>query len=184
MVGARQVLVDAGFASPVWEDLARVLRPDPTPDKDPSSPEQEGQYWATQPLNGRFIEAAVRPRLPDSSRAMLRSQSGPLASVPFTCCPISRHTNFDAQIFRTFLLRRLWLPLSSSSRACRCGRPLARLWRLPVEGRTSVTLSSSGDRGERDWLSWRPKWEEGGHRRLRTFRSNWPKLRSAMSRRL
>ena len=55
---------------------------------------------------------------------MLRSQSGPLASVPFTCCPIARHTTFDAHIFRTLLLRRLWLPLPSSSRVCRCGRPL------------------------------------------------------------
>ena len=54
---------------------------------------------------------------------------------------------------------------------------------LPVEGRSSVTQSSPGDRGERDWLSWRPKWEEGGHRRRRTSCSNWPKQRSAMSRR-
>ena len=49
---------------------------------------------------------------------------------------------------------------------------MARLWRLPVKGRSSVTQSSLGNRGERDWLSWRPKCEEGGHRRLRTFCSN------------
>ena len=42
---------------------------------------------------------------------------------------------------------------------------MVQLWRLPVEGRTSVSQSSPGDRGERHWLSWRPKWEEGGHRR-------------------
>ena len=52
---------------------------------------------------------------------------------------------------------------------------MARLWRLPVEGRTSISQNSPGDRGERHWLSWRPKWEEGGHRRRRTFCSNWPK---------
>ena len=33
VVGARQVLVDAGFAAPVWEDLARGLRPDPVQSK-------------------------------------------------------------------------------------------------------------------------------------------------------
>ena len=54
---------------------------------------------------------------------MLRSQSGPLASVPFTCCPVAQHTTFDAQVFPVLLLRRLWLPLPSSSRGCRCGRP-------------------------------------------------------------
>ena len=118
-----QVLVDAGFPVAVW-DLARGLRPDPTPDEDPSNPKHGWQYWATQPLDGQFIDAVVWPRLPDSSRTMLRSQSGPLASVLFTCCPIARHTTFDAQIFRTLLLRRLWLTLSSSSRVCRCGRPL------------------------------------------------------------
>ena len=116
VVGARQVLVDAGFAAPVWEDLTRGL-PTPRPDEDPSNPKHGWHFWATQPLNGQFMDAVVWPRLPDSSRAMLRSQSGPLASVPFTCCPIAKHTTFDAQIFRTLLLRRLWLPLSSS---CPC----------------------------------------------------------------
>ena len=76
------------------------------------------------PTNAHFLEATVRPRLLDASRAMLRSQSGPLASAPFTCCPTARHSTFDAQVFRTLLLRRLWLPLPSSSRVCRCGRPL------------------------------------------------------------
>ena len=37
---------------------------------------------------------------------MLRSQSGPVASILFTCS-IARHTTFDAWIFRTLLLRRL-----------------------------------------------------------------------------
>ena len=35
VVGARHVLIDAGFAPPVWEDHARGLRPDPTPYEDP-----------------------------------------------------------------------------------------------------------------------------------------------------
>ena len=47
-----------------------------------------------------------------------------MASVPYTSCPTARHSTFDAQTFRILLLRRLWLPLPSSSRVCRCGRPL------------------------------------------------------------
>ena len=47
-----------------------------------------------------------------------------MASVPFTCCPVARHTTCDPQVLRLLLLRRLWLPLPSSSRVCRCGRPL------------------------------------------------------------
>ena len=48
-----------------------------------------------------------------------------MASVPCTCCPVARHTTFDPQVFlRLLLLRRLWIPLPSSSRVCLCGRPL------------------------------------------------------------
>ena len=80
---------------------------------------------------------------------------------------------------------RRWPWTQRWSRHCGGMEPtsMARLWTLPVEGRSSVTLSAPGDRGEHDWLSWWPKWEEGGHRRLRTFFfSNSPKLRSASAR--
>ena len=33
--------------------------------------------------------------------------------LPFTCCPTSFHSRFEAQLFRVLLLRRLWLPLPS-----------------------------------------------------------------------
>ena len=91
---------------------------------DPSTPKHGWQFVATQPVNSRFIEGTVRPRLTDTARAQLRSQSGPMASVPFTCCLVARHTTFDPQVLRLLLLRRLWLPSPSSSRVCRCGRPL------------------------------------------------------------
>ena len=123
-VEARQTLVDAGFAEPSWEDLARGLRPAITfNDDDPTTPKHGWQDVATWPVYSRFIDTVVWPRLSESSRAMLRSQSGPLASVPFTCCPVARHTTFDTQVFPVLLLRRLWLPLPSSSRVCQCGRP-------------------------------------------------------------
>ena len=72
---------------------------------------RQWQYLATQLVKHCFIAGTVWPRLPDSSRAMLRSLSGPHGSVPFTCCPVARHTTFDAQVLRTLLLRRLWLPV-------------------------------------------------------------------------
>ena len=66
-------------------------------------------------------------------------------------------------------VRGLLIPMGPCWRDLDVLTSMAWLWRLPVEGRSSVTQSSPGDRGERDWLSWRPKWEEGGHRRRRTF---------------
>ena len=54
----------------------------------------------------------------------MRSQTGPLSSLPFTVLPTNRFTRFDPQPFRVLLLRRLHLPLSVTARQCRCGRPL------------------------------------------------------------
>ena len=73
------------------------------------------------------------------------SQGGPLSGLPFTTlpslwppfhhfalflaslsplCPCRPLQRFDSHLFRVLLLRRLHLPLTLSSRACRCGRPL------------------------------------------------------------
>ena len=80
-VEARQTLVDTGFGAPSWEDLARGLRPAITfDDDDPTTPLHGWQFVATRAVHSRFIDIVV-PRLPKSSRAMLRSQSGPLANV-------------------------------------------------------------------------------------------------------
>ena len=58
-----------------------------------------------------------------AERALMRSQAGPLASVPFVAFPTCRFTQFGSQQFRTLLLRRLHLPLPLSTRYCQCGRP-------------------------------------------------------------
>ena len=47
-----------------------------------------------------------------------------MASLPFTGFPVAHHCRFDSQPFRLLLLRRLWLPLPSTVRSCRCGLPL------------------------------------------------------------
>ena len=115
---AREHLMEARLDVPSWEALANGLRPD---DENSVS---EPQCKAMRPVNERFLEGVVQPRLLDASRALLRSQSGPFASLPFTSFPSAPHARFDPQPFRVLLLRRLWLPLPLSSRSCRCGRPL------------------------------------------------------------
>ena len=126
-VAAGQALVDAGFVAPSWEELTGGgreggFRPNATfDDDDPSTQKHGWQHVATQPVNAR--QGTVRPRLTDTARVQLRSQSGPMASAPFTCCPVARYTTFDPQALHLLLLRRLWLPVPSSSRVCRWGDP-------------------------------------------------------------
>ena len=65
------------------------------------------------------------PILGFTEQALLRSQQGPMAGLPFTCMPITMESRFQPQELRGFLfLRRLWQPLPLSSFTCRCGRPL------------------------------------------------------------
>ena len=61
------------------------------------------------------MEDTVWPVLSPSERASVRSQSGPLASIPFTTFPIHRVTRMDSQPFRVLLLWRLRLPLPLSA---------------------------------------------------------------------
>ena len=64
------------------------------------------------------------PRLNPTDRALVRSQRGPMASIPFHTPPVSAASRFDPQCFRVLLLRRLWCQLPLSSATCRCGQPL------------------------------------------------------------
>ena len=66
----------------------------------------------------------VWPQLSPNERALVKSQSGPLSSVPFTAMPIHRGSKLDSEPFRVLLLRRLRLPLPFTVCTCRCGRPL------------------------------------------------------------
>ena len=98
----------------------------PRNDLDDAEPgvKQGWQFQATQKVEDCYLSRAMWPRLPGPSRALLRSQGGPMAGLPFTSFPTAVHSRFDAQPFRVLLLRRLWLPLPCSARNCRCGRPL------------------------------------------------------------
>ena len=71
-----------------------------------------------------FVHTLVWPGLNGPTRALLRSQHGPLASAPFTALPTFRVTRFDAQPFHLLLCRRLHFLLPLTQRTCRCGRQL------------------------------------------------------------
>ena len=123
---ARDHLLEAQFDAPGWEALADGQRPDREEfiEDGPGVPRHGWQCKAMGPVDEGFLEVVVRPRLLGAQQTLLRSQSGPFASLPFTSFPSAPHTRFDPQAFRVLLLRRLWLQLPSSSRSCRCGLPL------------------------------------------------------------
>ena len=86
-------------------------------------------FWTTEGCcfcraQSLFLEEELRLLLDEPEEALLRSQGGPLASVPFTSLPTLRETTFAPQPFRLLLLRRLRLAVPLSARWCRCGRPL------------------------------------------------------------
>ena len=128
VVASMESLRTVGFTVPSWEELIlaenqnRVLV-----EEDPSQSRFGRQQEAAVAVHHTFLERELRPLLGETEEALLRSQGGPLASVPFTSLPTMRETSFDPQPFRLLLLRRLRLPLSLSARWCRCGRPLNSL---------------------------------------------------------
>ena len=108
---------------PHWQELADSPFPREQ-DPKPSQSEAGWQERATEKLEQKFVREEVWPVLSDSTRALVRSQHGPLASAPLTALPTSKATRLEAQPFRVFLCRRLHLPLPLSMRTCRCGRQL------------------------------------------------------------
>ena len=88
-------------------------------DKEPGSHSRGGSMQRVQ-LPGRNSDAPMSP----VEQALLRSQSGPCAGVPFSACPSSPLTRIDSALFRVLLQRRLHLSLPLSKRICGCGRPL------------------------------------------------------------
>ena len=86
---------DLHYNVPNWEQIADGLRPGvPVEDPEPRVPRHGWQFHAAQAMDDCFFRHAVVPRLSDTQQAMVRSQSGPLAGVPFTCLPT--HIAFDS----------------------------------------------------------------------------------------
>ena len=95
-----------------------------TKDREPNEPHHGWQKVASRKVHSHHKVEVVWPLLTPSEQASVRSQSGPMASVPLTTFPVDRVMRFDSQSFRVLLLRRLRLPMPLSSRFCSCGRPL------------------------------------------------------------
>ena len=118
-------LVELGFEAPEWGDLARGARPDfePMANRIPAS-KHGWQQKASDVVENSFLAQSIWPTLAPPEQALLRSQQGPMAGLPYTCLPISPETTFQQQELRVLFLRRLWQPMPLSSFTCRCGRPL------------------------------------------------------------
>ena len=101
----KRAVLDTGLAIPHWQELADSPPPREE-DPEPSQPKAGWQQRATEKLEQKFVREEVWPALSDSTRALMRSQHGPLASAPLTALPTLKATRLEAQPFRVFLCRR------------------------------------------------------------------------------
>ena len=137
----------AGFAVPLWSDLARGLRPEQR-DHEPGTARAGWQYEASSRVD--FKASCLFPHMSPSERALVRSQSGSGAGVALLTSPSSPLTGIESPLFRALLLqRRLRLPLPLSERMCRCGHFIdsyghhrAACSRTGVLGRRGFALES------------------------------------------
>ena len=132
-----------GVDTPNWEVLSAGLRPEEGRrvkhrERDPTQPRYGWQKVASAKVHKQHQEEVVWLLLSSSQRASVRSQSGPLASVPFTSFPTCRVTRMESEPFRVLLLRRLRMPLPLSVRSCVCGR------RLDLFGHQQAACSRAG----------------------------------------
>ena len=118
------------FEVPQWRALAAGLRP---------SGARERVGSTKPPAEREFRRNSVLNRMSGRDRALLRSQSGPVAGVPLSSTASSPLTRIEPALFRVLLQRRLALPLPLSNRTSRCGRPLDA-------GRRGFALESAAGR--------------------------------------
>ena len=118
----REVRV-AGLEAPPWHELTREVLVVVDNESEPNQP-RRWQKKAAGAVDNKFFSEEFWPALSGQERALIRSQTGPLAAMPFVALPTNSFSRFDPQPFRVLLLRRLHLPLPLSARLCRCGRPL------------------------------------------------------------
>ena len=104
--------------------LAAGARPPPPPLDDPGGWRTGWQHEAASRVERHFRDTSLMPRLNDTEKGLLRSQSGPLSGAALTTAPTCFHTRIEPHLFRLLLLRRLRLPLPPCVPVCRYGRPL------------------------------------------------------------
>ena len=93
---------------------------------DPPNSHDESEGWVrgsqrrAMLARGRAELDSLWHNLDRTSRALLLSQSGPLAGKVLTVIPAVPETTMNNSHFRTILLRRLRLPLDLTPSRCRC----------------------------------------------------------------
>ena len=137
-MASRERLLDVGFEAP----SQRGAQPR-------QNELEDAELGALRKLEDCCVSGALRLGLSLASRALFRSQGGPMA-------------RFDPQLFRVLLLRRLWLPLPPTDRYCLCGLP------LDPRGHHRAACATAGgwDEGVLVWKSAaaRVYWEAGASR--------------------
>ena len=133
----------------------------------PTEPRFGWQCLASADVERTRLQGAVWPELSPADRALLRSQCGPFAGIPFTCSPVVVESRLEPQIFRVLLLRRLWCPSLSLLTSAGAAVPLTFVattgqlvggqgcW--DVEGSVKESSSSRLPRGRGEGLSQRPR---------------------------
>ena len=144
-----------GFILPQWSNLAAGFRPEnrEPEDHEPGSTRDGWQHGASSGVEQHFRATRLFPHMNPAERALVRSQSGPGAGVPFLTSPTSPLTRIESPLFRVLLQRRLRLPLPLSKRMCGCGHSIdsfghhrAACSRTGVLGRRGFAVESAAAR--------------------------------------
>ena len=92
-VTCRKRLLDVGFEAPSWEYLQRGAQPrqNELDDAEPGIKKHGWQFGSTQKVEDCFLSGAMWPRLSPPSRALLRSQGGPMAWLSWPSPRSLRH---------------------------------------------------------------------------------------------
>ena len=110
------------FEPPTWLEwrMERARHPRPRT-RTPSDWRAGWQHEAASRVEAHHRASVIYPGADERERALVRSQSGPLAGVPFSTVSRNYDTRLEPHLFTVLLLRRLRLPLPPTVHLCRCG---------------------------------------------------------------
>ena len=90
-----------GVSIPPWEAVAEGLRPQTgDAEREPCQVSHGWKKYAAQTVHEDHRDHVLWPRLSPDQRALVRSQCGPFASVPFTALPVHRVSKMDSEPYR------------------------------------------------------------------------------------
>ena len=77
----------AGLVARTWEDLVIDKEEEDDAEFDPNLPRRRWQQKVAECVDTQFVATNVWPILTNQEKALMRSQTGPLSSLPFTVLP-------------------------------------------------------------------------------------------------